>query len=77
MQVVRLWECDELLYEKMFYLRLTEDVYKSYVRPTLLYVSEAWCMKESLIGILGRTERSIVRAVFRTLLKYIKKELRT
>ena len=38
-------------------------VYKSYVRPAILYGSEAWCLKESEMGILRRTERSMVRAM--------------
>ena len=29
----------------------------------MLYGSEAWCLKESEMGILRRTERSIVRAM--------------
>ena len=29
-------------------------VYGSYVRPTTLYGSEAWCLKESEMGILDR-----------------------
>ena len=27
-------------------------VYKCYVRPTILYDSEVWCLKESEMGIL-------------------------
>ena len=38
-------------------------VYKQYVRPAILYGSEAWCLKESEMGILQRTERSMVRAM--------------
>ena len=38
-------------------------VYKSYVRPAMLYGSEAWCLKESVMVILLRTERSMVRAI--------------
>ena len=29
---------------------------KRYVRPAMLYGSEAWCLKESQMGILQRTE---------------------
>ena len=32
-------------------------VYKSYVRPAILYESEAWCLKECEMGILQRTEK--------------------
>ena len=35
----------------------------SYVRPVILHRSEAWCLKESEMGILRRTERSTVRAM--------------
>ena len=30
-------------------------VHKSYVRPAILHGSEAWCLKESEMGILQRT----------------------
>ena len=29
-------------------------VYESYVRPEILHKSEAWCLKESEMGILQR-----------------------
>ena len=35
----------------------------SYVRPAILCGSEAWCLKESEMGIFRRTERSMVRAM--------------
>ena len=35
----------------------------SYVRLTILYGSKAWCLKESEMGIMRRTERSMVRAM--------------
>ena len=44
---VTLRECDELLYGRRFPPRLKGTVYKSYIRPTILYGSEAWCLKES------------------------------
>ena len=53
-------ECDELLCGRRFPLRLKGAVYKSYVRPAILYGSEAWCLKESEMRILRRTERSTV-----------------
>ena len=52
-----------MLYRLRFSLRLKGAVYKSYVRPTILYGSEAWFLKESEMGILRRTERSMVRAM--------------
>ena len=44
-------ECGELLYGR-FPLRLKGAVYKSYVRPAIMYGSEAWCLEESEMGIL-------------------------
>ena len=38
---VKFRECGELLYSRRFPLRLKGAVYKSYVRPAILYVSEA------------------------------------
>ena len=58
----KLRECGELLYGR-FPLMLKGAVYKSYVRPAILYGSEAWCLKESEMGILQRTERFMVRAM--------------
>ena len=55
-------ECGELLCGRRFLLKLKEAVNKSYVRPAILYGSEAYCLKESEMGILQRTERSIVIA---------------
>ena len=45
-------ECGELLYVRKFPLRLKRAVYKSYVRPAILYGSEALCLEENEIGIL-------------------------
>ena len=56
-------ECGELLYGWRFPLDLKGAVYWSYVRPTMLYGSEVWCLKESEMGILRRTERSTVRVM--------------
>ena len=41
---------------------LMGSVYKSYVRPAMLYGSKAWCLEENEMGILW-TERSIVGAM--------------
>ena len=60
---VKFWECGELLYGRRFSLQLKRAVYGSYIRPAILYGSEAWCLKESEIGILRRTERSMVGAM--------------
>ena len=53
---VKLRECVELLYGRRFPLRLKWAVYESYVRPAILYGSEAWCLKESKMRILQRTD---------------------
>ena len=53
---VRVKECGELLYGWRFPLRLKVAVYECCVRPAILYGSEAWCLKESEMGILQRTE---------------------
>ena len=56
-------ECDELLCVRMFPLKLKGIVYMSFVRPAILYGCEAWRLKESEMGILRRTDRSMVRAM--------------
>ena len=38
-------------------------VYGSYIRPVITYGSEAWCLKEGVMAILGRIERSMERAM--------------
>ena len=60
---IRLRECGELLYYRRFSLWQNWAVYKSYLRPAVLYGSEALCLKESDMGILQRTERSMVSAM--------------
>ena len=60
---VMLRECCELLYGRRFPLKLIGAVHKSYERPIVLHGSEAWCLKESEMGILQWTETSMVRAM--------------
>ena len=48
---VKFRECGKLLYDRRFLLNLKRAVYKSYVRQAMLYGCEAWCLKESDIGI--------------------------
>ena len=55
---VKLRECGELLYGRRFPLKLKGAVYNSYIRPAILYGSEAWCLKESEMVILRSTEDS-------------------
>ena len=45
-------ECGDLVDENGFPLKLKWAVYRSYVRPAILYGSEAWCLKESKMDIL-------------------------
>ena len=45
-------ECGKLLYCRRFHLRPKGAVYESYVRPAILYGSEACCLKEGETGIL-------------------------
>ena len=55
-------ECGELLCGR-FPLKVKGAVYKSYARPAILYASEEWCLKESEIGTLQMTERSMATAM--------------
>ena len=48
---VKFRECGKLLYCWKFSLRLKMVVYKSFVRPAVLYGSEAWCLVERDMGI--------------------------
>ena len=56
-------ECGELLRGRRFSLRMKGIVYQSCVRSAMLYESETWCLRESEIEILRRTERAKVRSV--------------
>ena len=60
---VKIRVCDVLLYGRRFPLRLEGSVYESYVRPAMLCGSETQRLKESEIGILQWTVRSMVRAM--------------
>ena len=50
-------------YGRRLPLRLKGAVHKSYIRPAILYGIEAWCLKESEMGIVQRTERYMVIAM--------------
>ena len=52
-----------MLKEKRFPLSMKWAVYTSYATPAILYGSEEWCLRESEMGILRRTERSMERAM--------------
>ena len=60
---VKFRECCELLHGGRFPQWLKGAVYENYVSPAILYGSETWCLKESEMGILQRTERSMSRAM--------------
>ena len=52
-----------MLYGARFPLRLNGAVYESCVRSEILYGDEVRHLKESEMGILQRSERSMVRAM--------------
>ena len=56
-------ECGELLRGKRFSLRMKGMVYRNCVRSAMLYGSETWCLRESEMAILRRTERAMVRSM--------------
>ena len=60
--LAKIRKCGGLLFGR-FPSKLKEAKYTSYVRPAILQGSEAWCLKESELRILRRTERSMVRAM--------------
>ena len=49
-------ECAELLYGRRFPLRLKGTVYKSYVRPAILYGREAWCLIDRWLFYKGQKD---------------------
>ena len=48
---------------KSFHLKLKGSVYKSFVGTAIVNGSEASCLKDSDMGILKKTERSLLRAI--------------
>ena len=61
--LIKFMECGELLYGRRVPLRLKQAVHMSYVEPVILYLSESSFLKESEVGIVQKTERSMVRAM--------------
>ena len=57
-------ECGELLRGRRFSLRMKGIVYRSCVRSAMLHGSEIWCLRESEMAILRRTERATVRSMY-------------
>ena len=56
-------ECEELLLENRFPLKMKGEVYRCCVRSAILYGSEAWYLKENQKAILRRAERAMMRAM--------------
>ena len=56
-------EYGELLRGRRFSLRMKGMVYRSCVRSAMLYGSETWCLRESEMAIMRRTERALVRSM--------------
>ena len=56
-------ECSEILKGRRFSLKMRAKVYKSCVRPAMLYGSEAWCLRDKEMAILRRTEKAMIRAM--------------
>ena len=54
--LVRFMECVELMYGSRFHLGLKWAVYVCSIGPEILYGCEAWCLNESEMGILQKTE---------------------
>ena len=60
---VKFRECGELLHGKRFSLKMKGRVYRTCVRSAMLYGSETWCLRETEVATLRRTERAMVRAM--------------
>ena len=56
-------ECGELLRGRRFSLIMKGMVNQSCVRSAMLCGSETWCLRESEMSILRRTERAMVRSM--------------
>ena len=56
-------ECGELLHGTRFSLRMKGMVDRTCVRSVMLYGSETWCLTETEMAILRRTERATVRSM--------------
>ena len=56
-------ECGELLSGGRFSLRMKGMIHSTCVRSAMLYGSETWCLRESGMAILSKTERAMVRSM--------------
>ena len=61
---MKLREYGELLHGRIFSLKIKGMIYHTCVRSAMLYGSETWCLRESKMAILRRTERAMVRSMF-------------
>ena len=60
---VKFRKCGKLSLGNWFPLRMKSKFYRCCVRSSILYGSDAWCLKENKKAILRRTERAMVRAM--------------
>ena len=65
----KLREYSEVMHGRRCSLRLKGAVRRSFVSSAIPRETEAWCLKESEMGILQRTEISMVRAMCEVPLK--------
>ena len=56
-------EYGELLRGRRFSLKMKEMVYRSCARSAMLYGCETWCLRETEMATLRRTERAMVRSM--------------
>ena len=58
-------ECGELLMGKRYLLKIKERIYHSCVRLVMLCERKIWCLRERELVILQRTERAMIRAMYK------------
>ena len=46
-------------------MKMKERIYQSYVRSTMLYGSETWCLRENEMAILRRAEKAMMTAMYK------------
>ena len=55
-------ECGKLFHGRRSSLRMKGMVHQSCIKSAMLYGSETWCLRETEMAILRRTERAMVRS---------------
>ena len=55
------WELSRVLYDKHMPLRFKSKIYKTIIRPVMLYGAESWTVKKKDIDLLERTEMKMLR----------------